>query len=280
MGMGAFKLKVKDQCPRCQAPLVNSKMMGWKVFDNYGVKFADATHDNILEYVSNFPERLQKCVLLIDEQHAVAPGKRAMSSLSLMFALFLEQIRKRNVHLFYTAQNPSRILREILWQTDVGVRCKSSAKGQSIQLSLYDMHGEWTDPDDEEDFVPEWPPQRDPDKVLAIPQANRFWGLYDTDQIVLPTEWYKRRSESQRQQGLTQPVNLDLETPQGKSVSAEVDRAFRNILRDGVDYNVLKGKFTRLGLNEATLVSEIEKRGFLIDQVGVKRTIIPPSVTA
>ena len=34
MGMGAFKLKVKDQCPRCQAPLVNSKMMGWKVFDN------------------------------------------------------------------------------------------------------------------------------------------------------------------------------------------------------------------------------------------------------
>ncbi len=269
-------LTVKEFCPRCEVPLVNNKMLGWKVFDNYGVKFADASHENIAEYISQFPDELEKTVLLIDEQHAVAPGKRAMSSLNLMYVLFMEQLRKRQVHFFYTAQNPLKIDRGIFWQTDVAIRCKASEKGHNIHMEMYDQWGNWSD--DEDAYEATWPPQREPDRYAVLQGAYKFWGLYDTDQIVLPTEWYKRKNEQEKSLGLHTPVNLDPETPEGKSVKSEIDKAFSNILRDGVDYNILKGKFTRVGMSEASLQEEIRNRGFRMERAGAKKKVMPPEV--
>ncbi len=268
-------LSVGSPCPQCGMTLVNNKMLGWKCFANYNVKFGTAFFENIAEYISSFPDELTQSVLLVDETPAVASSRRSMSSLNLMFSLFVEQLRKRRVHLFYTAQNPMRIDRSIYWQTDVAFDCKASPKARSVKLEIYDNWGTYVD---NGATVQNWPPERDPDRQLFLTKANRFWDFYDTEEIVMPTEYFKRQKEAAKAQGLVaEEVQLDPESPEGIAAASEMNGIFDEISSVGVDKDVLIRRFQRRKLPVGRLDKELKSRGYSIEILGRgKQKVYPP----
>lgn len=263
-----LEITVGDDCPKCGSTLVCNKQLGWSCYANYGVRFADRYEANLAEYISKFPDEISKTVLLVDEQASVTHSYRAMSSLNMLFSLFIEQLRKRQIHFFYTSQNPNRVDRNVFWQTDVAFLCNSSAKGRSVKLEAYDQWGGWLDNGSQATF----PPERDPDRTLYLGQANRFWGMYDTEEIILPTEWYKQKAKEDKEQ--SQMVYIDPETPEGKSMSTDIDRIFMDIPRDGIDYSLLVRRFARRGLPEGNLGVEIRGRGFEMVDVGHNKRLV------
>jgi len=260
------KITVGAPCPNCDTTLVNNQLLGWKVFANYNVSFSSAYHENIAEYISTFPDELAQSVLLVDETTAVANSRRAMSSLNLMFSLFVEQLRKRRVHLFYTAQNPLRIDRSIFWQTDVAFDCKSSPGARNVKLDMYDQWGGWLE---NNSVVGGWPPEREPDRSVMLTRADRFWDFYDTSEVVMPTEYYRRQREAAKAQGLvSDAVHVNPETPEGMAQVNEMNTIFDEITRQGVDYDVLVRRFQRRGLPANELGKELRDRGFDIQILG------------
>ena len=262
---------VGDDCPQCGSTLVCNKQLGWKCFANFGVKFADRYEANLAEYISKFPDEISKSVLLVDEQASVTHSYRAMSSLNMLFALFIEQLRKRQIHFFYTSQNPNRVDRNVFWQTDVAFACNSSAKGRSVKLEAYDQWGGWLDNFSQAT----WPPERDADRTLYLSKADRFWGMYDTEEIILPTEWYKQKKKENKESD--QMVYIDPETPEGQSIMTDIDRIFMDIPRDGIDYSLLVRRFARRGLPEGNLGVELRGRGFNTVDVGHNKRLVKRS---
>ena len=262
---------VGDDCPQCGSTLVCNKQLGWKCFANFGVKFADRYEANLAEYISKFPDEISKSVLLVDEQASVTHSYRAMSSLNMLFALFIEQLRKRQIHFFYTSQNPNRVDRNVFWQTDVAFACTSSAKGRSVKLEAYDQWGGWLDNFSQAT----WPPERDADRTLYLSKADRFWGMYDTEEIILPTEWYKQKKKENKESD--QMVYIDPETPEGQSIMTDIDRIFMDIPRDGIDYSLLVRRFARRGLPEGNLGVELRGRGFNTVDVGHNKRLVKRS---
>lgn len=278
------KLTVGSPCPvkkdandpPCGTTLINNHMLGWKCFANFHVSFAEAFHENIAEFISTFPDELAQSVLLVDETPAVANSRRSMSSLNLMISLFMEQLRKRKVHLFYTAQNPLRIDRSIYWQTDVAIDCKASPKGRSVELKLYDQWGAWKD--NGATGPAEWPPERPPDAGVHITRAERFWDFYDTEEIVLPTEYFKRQREVQKQNGLiSNEPYLDPESPEGIAADNEINKILEEISSVGVDRDILVRRMQRKKIPIGKLSSELKKRNFKVETLGKnKEKIFPP----
>lgn len=261
----------------CGTTLVNNRMIGWKCFSNYNVSFASAYHENMAEYISQFPDELYQSVLLVDETPAVANSRRTMSSLNLMFSLFIEQLRKRRVHLFYTAQNPMRMDKTIYWQTDVAFNCKSSPGGRSVKLEAYDQWGGWLDNDG--DGPGFWPPERPPDRTMYLTRADRFWQFYDTEEIVMPTEYYKRQRDIAKQNGLiAEETYVDPESPEGIAAGNEMNMIFDEITTSGVDYDVLVRRFQRRKLPVSRLEKELRTRGFRLEAISKrKQKVTPPA---
>ena len=256
-------LNVGSPCPICGTTLVNNKLLGWKCFSNYNVTFSSSYHENIAEFISSFPDELSQSVLLVDETPAVANSRRTMSSLNLMFSLFVEQLRKRRVHLFYTAQNPMRIDRSIFWQTDVAFDCKSSPGARSVKLDLYDQWGGWLD---------------NQSRTMYLTRADRFWDFYDTEEIVMPTEYYKRQKDVAKEQGLVaSETYLDPESPEAAAAQSEMNGIFDEITSVGVDYDLLVRRFHRRKLPVADLQKELTSRGFNVEVLGKnKQKVYPP----
>ena len=267
-GTPVREVRPGDDCPECESTLVCNRQLGWSCVANYGVKFADRYEANLADYISNFPEQIKKTVLLVDEQAAVTHSYRAMSSLNMLFALFVEQLRKRQVHFMYTSQNPNRVDRNVFWQTDVAFACNSSAKGHSVKLEAYDQWGGWLDNYSQAT----WPPERDPDRTLYLGRADRFWGMYDTEEIVLPTEWFKQKAKKDKAEN--QMIFIDPDTPEGQSVRSSIDRIFMDIPRDGVDYSLLVRRFSRQGLPEGNLGVELRGRGYEMIEVGRNKRLV------
>ena len=269
-------LNVGSPCPICGTTLVNNKLLGWKCFSNYNVTFSSSYHENIAEFISSFPDELSQSVLLVDETPAVANSRRTMSSLNLMFSLFVEQLRKRRVHLFYTAQNPMRIDRSIFWQTDGAFDGKSSPGARSLKLDLYDQWGGWLD--NQSTVMSGWPPERPPDRTMYLTRADRFWDFYDTEEIVMPTEYYKRQKDVAKEQGLVaSETYLDPESPEAAAAQSEMNGIFDEITSVGVDYDLLVRRFHRRKLPVADLQKELTSRGFNVEVLGKnKQKVYPP----
>ena len=160
-----------------------------------------------------------------------------------------------------------RIDRSIFWQTDVAFDCRSSPQARSVKLDMYDQWGGWLD--NQSTVENSWPPQRDPDRTLYLTRADRFWDFYDTEEIVMPTEYYKRQKDVAKEQGLVAAENyIDPESPEGMAARNEMNGIFDEITSVGVDYDVLIRRFQRRKLPVSTLQNELKSRGFNIEVLG------------
>ncbi len=79
-----------------------------------------------LEYENllTFSEALQGKLLAIDELPVWFNSLQFQSKGSQIFALFIQQIRKKSMAVYYTAQNMQWVDNRVRWQTDLHVACQ------------------------------------------------------------------------------------------------------------------------------------------------------------
>lgn len=123
-----------------------------------------------------------------------------------------------------------------------------------------------------------WPPERPPDRTMYLTRADRFWDFYDTEEIVMPTEYYKRQQDAKKQQGLVaSETYVDPESPEGMASRNEMNVIFDEITSVGVDYDLLIRRFHRRKLPVSDLQKELSERGFNIEVLGKnKQKVFPP----
>lgn len=136
-------------------------------------------------------------ILAVDEIPAVAPRVRPTSRHNYSISVLLQQIRKRGLTVFWTAQNPAEVTSTGLWQMDLLMMPQTQDEGRTVRLLVWDMQGQ---------YVPQlWgqnpgysiPPARPPDRRLLL-RAQAFWDYYDTREVVLPTTVVERRVQEER----------------------------------------------------------------------------------
>lgn len=272
---GKVSLKAGDTCPnpRCNKELTNNKKLGYKVLSNYQCSFSEIVVEDLAGWIAEFPTELERAILLSDELPSVAHAYRGQSRENMLVGSVIEQIRKRDVSVFYTAQNPRRIDSSIYWQTDFIVRCNSKGSGRAVELEWFDQYAQFA-PNATGDGV--WDANRNPDAFMVLEDARWVWNLYDTKHIVKPTEWYRKEKEENKS-GSGEFIQIDTSTPEGDAQMKELDRIFNPIgITDdsAVDYRSLKMRFKRRKLPEQNLLYEIQRRGLTVVDRGGKQMVM------
>lgn len=99
-----------------------------------------------LEEIIQFPPELEDCVLIWDEIDRIFISKRSNTLLSEFLENGLNMLGKRNIWLLWGAQNIRRINGSLFWQTDFLWECDSRNKGQSVPITMRDLHGAVAEP--------------------------------------------------------------------------------------------------------------------------------------
>jgi len=146
-----------------------------KVKTNYWTAFSEPV--DLYELI-HFPQDIRDIVLAVDEIHLWLDSRASMSVLNRLFSLFTTQLRKRNIYFLWTSQMERMLEGRVWWQTDILVKCQTPDYGRTLYLDFIDLWGQWRRP---EDVV-----------LRVLPQADRFWKLYHTDQLFNPVESLKK----------------------------------------------------------------------------------------
>jgi hypothetical protein len=97
---------------------------GYKIYTNMkSLSFAECIdEDQILELAKN--DDFQDCALVLDEIQVLFDSRRSGRKQNINFLYFIQQIRKRNVHLLYTTQFSRRVDLGVREHTDIEARPK------------------------------------------------------------------------------------------------------------------------------------------------------------
>lgn len=122
---------------------------GWKVYTNLeGTPFINIDSDFILELSGD--SKLFNCVLVIDEIELFFDSRDWNKKEAKRFSRFLQQIRKRNVHILCTAQFTNLIDIRLRQQIDTLVICsydKESMISRCLYIDLTSLESNLLKPD-------------------------------------------------------------------------------------------------------------------------------------
>ena len=147
---------------------------GYNVYSNMrSLSFAHVVEEaRILELAEN--DDFYDCVLVLDEIQILFDSRRAMRKQNSNFLYFIQQIRKRNVHLLYTTQFSRRVDVGIREHTDIEARPRMIEKkkyGLTLcSVSYEDLTVSY------ETGIPQYR-----NKVFI---ANDVFGLFDTTEKI------------------------------------------------------------------------------------------------
>lgn len=99
-----------------------------------------------LEEIISFPPELHDCVIIWDEIDRIFLSKRSTTLVSEFLENGLNLLGKRNIWLFWGAQNIRRINSSLFWQTDLLYQCDSRDKGYTVPITMTDLHGAFAEP--------------------------------------------------------------------------------------------------------------------------------------
>ena len=102
------------------------------------VESSDLQYENLM----TFSEELRGKLIVIDELPVWFNSLQFQSKGSQIFGLFIQQIRKKSMPIYYTAQNMNWVDNRVRWQTDLHVECQDLhfsdwGKSQGIERGEY-----------------------------------------------------------------------------------------------------------------------------------------------
>ncbi len=131
---------------------------GRRVFSNYINKEADYCDPDILikaiDPYSGY--NIKNGLLLIDEIHLAAMGRRAMNRVNVNLSMALTQIRKANLQLAFTSNSPWLVDKNVNRSVNFFIEPRRLGRGDTFLYAVHDWQGAFT-------FRPrrdrQWPPK-------------------------------------------------------------------------------------------------------------------------
>lgn len=140
----------------------------------FGVKYTPFTLDMLTE----LDERLQNCILLIDELLMYADSYDFLSKNSKKMTILATQLRKRNVIFIYTTQYIEYLPKRIRSQTDFVVTALNRSK-----TNIQTKNVEWTSLIQVCRFISFNDTKLEPFLTVLF-NGKPYWKNYDTNEIV------------------------------------------------------------------------------------------------
>lgn len=145
-----------------------------KIFANYhlfGIRAVYCDAKVMLEFLNT--STLNNCILVIDESYIQGEARRGMSTLSLIYTWFAQQIRKRNISLYLLVQHGRFIDWRFRYIAKRKILCRYNEKTQMIRLLIQNLSKGTEKP------FRYWGPQ--------------YWKYYDTNELPpIPEEMVQR----------------------------------------------------------------------------------------
>lgn len=92
--------------------------LGWRIISNMNLKFGDRmTNEGILQLDKN--SKIYNAVLVLDEIQIFFDSRDSGNRQNKKFSNFIQQIRKRNVHIFCTTQFTNTVEKRLRQHIDV-----------------------------------------------------------------------------------------------------------------------------------------------------------------
>lgn len=145
---------------------------GYKIYANYGLTFGEkVTSDYILSL--NRESNLFNCVLVLDELQLFFDSRNFSRQQNKDFSNFLQQSRKRNIHILYTTQYINTCDLRIRQQTDIVAYPKFNNKLQVCGCKYFDIT-----------LLEDGTEVYDLKPTLVIYPASRIFPLFDTNEML------------------------------------------------------------------------------------------------
>ena len=152
-----------------------------RVLSNNWIAFADYSDPHLVERLLANPYFGEESLICIDEIGSAFPGRRAMSSYNVEFAIFLQQMRKLRCDIIATTQHPQVLDYQVLLQVDLFGRCYMNKRDGIVKVGLYDWWGQFTG----KDWRKPWPPRvGEEDDWKIIRGLKQIYPLYKSEEIV------------------------------------------------------------------------------------------------
>lgn len=132
---------------------------------------------------------LRQCVAAIDEINLWFESTRAMSNGNRIIGIVLQQIRKRQMSVYWTSQNFDWVYNRIRWQTDTITECMDAAKTpQGREIGLKKGERILLRTRDESGYLTGLPYRLTGLVFPGVLDARPMWGCYNTEEIIDPWE--------------------------------------------------------------------------------------------
>ena len=163
--------------------------LGYKVWANYHLAFAERLDERLAEYMMAWPDDMNKKIICLDEARGVASSWKASTTANQLLGAQLEQIRKDDLEIMWATQFPQRVDKSVLFQVDYFVRPKLDPHTGIALMDIYDYWGQLTGNDYSRRS---WPPRPgEQDLTLVAYGVNEIFPYYNTKQKIAPLWWGK-----------------------------------------------------------------------------------------
>lgn len=108
--------------------LHQQKLKGRRILTNYGAFFEDGTIK--ADILKTMPDDLVNCDLGMSEIHKFMETRRTQRTDQIMITYVFSEFRKRRINAHWDSQNPEKVERRVLDETDVIIHCENLGCGE------------------------------------------------------------------------------------------------------------------------------------------------------
>lgn len=166
-------------------------MRNWRLMSNYPVIGADVVDPKIVDQLATFDPRMSRSTVLVDELPSYFPNRKSLRSINVDFSTFIQQVRKRDIEIIFTAQVPLRVDVQITEQVDWYVIPEVfGPRRRFLRLYWFDFKGQYVG-----NGHKYWPPRKDEADIVKIyGPLDSVYGKYPTGQVIAP-QWSGYRDD-------------------------------------------------------------------------------------
>lgn len=196
-------------------------MKNWKLMSNYPVIGADVVDPKIVDQLATFDPRMSKSTVLVDELPSYFPNRKSLRGINVDFSTFIQQVRKRDIEIIFTAQVPLRVDVQITEQVDWYVIPEVfGPRRRYLRLYWFDFKGQFIG-----NGHKYWPPKKDEADVVKIyGPLDSVYGKYPTGQVIAP-QWSGYRDDIIAQDDWDESMFLDAPTQSPEEQQANLAEA-------------------------------------------------------
>jgi hypothetical protein len=156
-------------------------LKGWKLMANYAVQGADYCSPDIIDRLIAFDPAIRNATVLIDELPSLFSNRRSQSGVNRDFGVLIQQIRKLNIELIFTAQKPRTVDVQLRDQIDWYAIPELCGPGKNfLKVYWYDFDGQFIG-----NGHKYWPPtKQEADVVKVFGPLSLIYGKYRTEQVI------------------------------------------------------------------------------------------------